>query len=223
MADAVKGSPARGRARGRGSRAGQTRRRIIDAAAELFIADGYAVTTLESIADRAGVAVQTVYFHFGNKRTVLKEAVDVAAVGDDEPVPLLDRPFFRRLAEERDPHRYISTWLGGSREILTRIAPIMRVVRDAAGADPDMAAQWQTNQQQRATAYQAIVQHLDDLGALKPGLTTDDALDILLALNSIEVFLILTERGWTPSKWQTWMTDIITTALLAGATDHRSS
>jgi AcrR family transcriptional regulator len=222
MAEAVKGPRARGGARGRGSRAGQTRRRIIDAGAELFIADGYTLTTLEQIADRAGVAVQTVYFHFGNKRTVLKEAVDVASVGDDEPVPLLDRPFFRRLAEECDPHRYISMWLGGSREILTRIAPIMRVVRDAAGADPDMAAQWQINQQQRETAFWVIVQHLDDLGALKPGLTTQDALDILLALNSIEVFLILTERGWTPRKWQTWMTDTITAALLPALGDHRS-
>src|SRR5918911_3954691 len=125
MADAVKGA----RRTGRGSRARETRRRIITAAADLFIADGYTATTLEQIADRAGVAVQTVYFHFGNKRTVLKEAVDIAAVGDDEPVPLLDRPLYRRLAEERDPHRYISRWLGGSREILIRIAPIMRVVR----------------------------------------------------------------------------------------------
>ena len=207
MADAVKRA-------GRGSRARHTRRRIIDAAAELFIADGYTVTTLEQIADRAGVAVQTVYFHFGNKRTVLKEAVDVAAVGDDQPVPLLDRPLCRQLAEERDPRRYISRWLGDGREIFTRIAPIMRVVRDAAGADPDMAAQWQTNQDQRAIAYRMFVQHLADLGALKPGLTIQDALDILLALNSIEVFLILTERGWSPEKWQTWVTDTITTALL---------
>ena len=63
------------------------------------MAEGYGSTTLEQIAARAGVAVQTVYFHFGNKRTVLKEAVDVAAVGDDEPVALLERrPGWKRCA-----------------------------------------------------------------------------------------------------------------------------
>ncbi len=75
MSDAVKPRAARTRA---------TRRRIVDAATELFVAEGYGATTLEQIAARAGVAVQTVYFHFGNKRTVLKEAVDVAAVGVDQ-------------------------------------------------------------------------------------------------------------------------------------------
>src|SRR3954468_16587156 len=88
MSETVKSRAARTRA---------TRRRIVDAAAELFIERGYGVTTLEQIAARAGVAVQTVYFHFGNKRTVLKEAVDVAAVGDDEQVALLERPWLGEL------------------------------------------------------------------------------------------------------------------------------
>ena len=214
MVEAVKGT----RRTGRGSRARATRRRIIDAAAELFIAGGYTGTTLEQIAERAGVAVQTVYFHFGNKRSILKEAVDIAAVGDDEPVPLLDRPLYRRLAQERDPHRLIAAWTSGAREIFTRIAPIMRVVRDAAGADPDLAAQWRTNQQQRATAYRLLVQQLTDLGALKSGLTAEDAVDILLAIVSVEVNLILTERGWSPDKWEKW----ISTAITAHLTDSAS-
>jgi AcrR family transcriptional regulator len=217
MANAVKGS----RATGRGSRARQTRRRIVAAAAELFIADGYTGTTLEQIAERAGVAVQTVYFHFGNKRTVLRAVVDVAAVGDDQPIDLLDRPLYRQLAHERDPRRYISLWTGGHREILTRMAPILRLLRDAAGTDPDVAAQWQANEQYRVAGYRdGIVQHLADLDALKPGLTTQDTLDILLALTTIDVYLTLTERGWSPDKWQTWMTDTITTALLPAPT-HR--
>jgi AcrR family transcriptional regulator len=203
-----------GRRTGRGSRARATRRRIIDAAAQLFIAEGYTTTTLEQIAERAGVAVQTVYFHFGNKRTVLKEAVDVAAVGDDEPVPLLDRPLYRQLAEERDPHRLLAAWTSGAREIFARVAPIMRVVRDAAGADPDMAAQWRSNQQQRATAYAVFSQQLADLGALKAGLSQQDAVDVLLALVSFEVYLTLTGRGWSPQRWQTWMATTLAATLL---------
>src|SRR3712207_234886 len=115
-----------------------TRRRIVDAAAALFVENGYGTTTLEQVAARAGVAVQTVYFHFGNKRTVLKEAVDVAAVGDDEPVALLERPWMQRIREERDPHRVIELWTESGRDILRRIGPIMAVVRDAAATDAEM-------------------------------------------------------------------------------------
>lgn len=212
MSDAVKSSARRGG--GRGAQARATRRRIVDAAAELFIAHGYAATTLEQIAAQAGVAVQTVYFHFGNKRTVLKQAVDIAAVGDDEPVALLERPLYQELAAEPDPRRLIARWVQSGRDILVRIAPIMRVVRDAAAIDPDMAAQWQTNEQQRATAYRVLAQHLADRSALKPGMSVDDATDIVLALASIEVYLLLAGRGWGPERWQQWVTAMLSAALL---------
>jgi AcrR family transcriptional regulator len=215
MSDGVKRGTRRGGVRGAQARA--TRRRIVDAAALLFIADGYAATTLEQIAERAGVAVQTVYFHFGNKRTVLKEAVDVAAVGDDEPVALLERPFYEQLDAEPDPQRLITLWVHGGREIFVRIAPIMRVVRDAAGIDPDMAAQWTTNEQQRATAYRVLAQQLAERGALKPSMSVDDATDILVALVSIEVYLLLAARGWNPQRWEQWITTMLTTALLQPA------
>src|SRR3954470_14841928 len=121
MSDAVKPRAARTRA---------TRRRIVDAAAALFVAEGYGATTLEQIAARAGVAVQTIYFHFGNKRTVLKEAVDVAAVGDDEPVPLLERPWVQELRAESEPERVLEGWIAASREISERVGGILGVVRD---------------------------------------------------------------------------------------------
>ena len=206
MVETVKGA--------RQDRRRATRRRIVAAATELFVADGYTVTTLEQVARRAGVAVQTVYFHFGNKRTVLKEAVDVAAVGDDEPVALLDRPQFREMSDEPEPRQFLERWIGSGREILERVAPLMAVVRDAAGADPDMAAQWAANQQQRATAYGEFARQLADRDALRTDVGVDDAVDILLALVSFEVYLILLDRGWTPQRWQEWMTDQVAAALL---------
>ena len=69
----------------RAEQARATRRRIIAAAAAQFVAHGYGATLLDQVAEQAGVAVQTVYFHFGNKRTLLKEALDLAAAGDDAP------------------------------------------------------------------------------------------------------------------------------------------
>ncbi|MFI5912002.1 helix-turn-helix domain-containing protein [Dactylosporangium sp. NPDC051541] len=199
----------------RSTRSRATRRNVVTAAADLFIANGYGATTLEQIAERAGVAVQTVYFHFGNKRTVLKEAVDMAAVGDDEPVPLMGRPWWRRLRQERDPARIVAAWVRNSREILGRVGPIMSVVRDAAAADPDMAAQWAANRDQRATAMRYLAGLLAERGGLRPGLTVETATDAAYALLSIEVYLLLTaDRGWTPAQWQRWATEQVTAALL---------
>jgi AcrR family transcriptional regulator len=213
MGEDVKARPERGTRRREQARA--TRRRIIDAGLDLFLRQGYAVTTLEQIAGQAGVAVQTVYFHFGNKRTILKEIVDVVAVGDDEPVALLDRPWMQKLRAEPDARRALTIWIHEGRNIFARVAPIMRIVRDAAGADPDMATQWDVNQQQRFTAHHTLAQQLADRHGLRQGLSVAKAADIIFALLSIEVYLLLTvERGWTPARWERWITGTLTDAVM---------
>jgi AcrR family transcriptional regulator len=212
MSDSVKPDAVRPRA----ARTRATRRRIVDAAAELFIGQGYAGSTLEQVAERAGVAVQTVYFHFGNKRTLLKEAVDIAAVGDDEPVALLDRDWLDDVRAAPDPHRLIEVWVGQGRHILTRIGPIMRVVRDAAATDPQMAEQWATNAEQRATAFRVVVDLLAERTPLR--VPVDEAVDIVCAVHSPEVFEILTARGWSPQRWERFVVDALVAALLPGET-----
>ncbi|HZG92179.1 MAG TPA: helix-turn-helix domain-containing protein [Pseudonocardia sp.] len=206
MNDAVKPRAARTRA---------TRRRIVDAATELFVTSGYGSTTLEQVAARAGVAVQTVYFHFGNKRNLLKEAVDVAAVGDDEPVALLDRDWLAQARAERDPRRVLALWVSAGREILGRVGSIMGAVREAAATDPEMAAQWTTNEEQRASAFRVLVEQLDGLGALR--VPVDEAVDVVCALQSLELHGILTARGWTPQRWERFVVESLDHALLVPA------
>ncbi len=196
----------------RAARTRATRRRIADAAAALFVERGYGVTTLEQIAARAGVAVQTVYFHFGNKRTLLKEAVDVAAVGDDEPVALLERPWLEELRAEPDPRRVVELWAATSTAIYRRVGPIMAVVRDAAVIDPDMAAQWATNEAQRATAFHTLATILDERQALNR--PVDEAVDVLCALVGPEVYGVLASRGWGPSQWESFVVESVAAALL---------
>src|SRR3954452_22905822 len=103
----------------RADQAVATRRRVVDAAGRLFTQHGYAATTLQRVADEAGVAVQTVYFHFGNKRTLLKELVDLASAGDDQPVALLDRPWVQQLRSAPGGPETVGIWLGASREIFS--------------------------------------------------------------------------------------------------------
>jgi AcrR family transcriptional regulator len=202
----------------RGSRAEQaraTRRRIIDAAADLFLAHGYTATMLDQVAERAGVAVQTVYFHFGNKPTLLKEALDVAAVGDDEPVPMRQRPWMEQVRTEPDPGRVIDLWVTSSRAIVLRLGPIMRVVHDAAGSDPELAARWAMTEQQRLADFRILPEALAARDALKPGLSIDEATDILFTLSGLEVYWLLTRTcGWSVSRWEEWTITMVRAALL---------
>ena len=204
----------------RSSRTRATRRKITDAATELFVRDGYSATTLERIAARAGVAVQTVYFHFGNKSTVLKEAVDVAAVGDDQPVAMLDRPWLEQARAERDPYQVIALWTSYGRGVMTRVAPIMKVVRDAAAVDPVMAQQWAANEAQTASAFRVLAEQLDVMKALR--VPVEDAVAILCAMSGLDVYLSLAARGWTPQQWERFVVDSLTHALLRGRSGRTS-
>lgn len=202
----------------RSSRTKDTQSKIVTAAAELFVAQGYHSTTLEQIATRAGVAVQTVYFHFGNKRSVLKQAVDVAAVGDDEPVAMLDRPWLEEAAAAQDPRTVIELWMGYGRGITTRVGPIMRVVQDAAVVDPEMAEQWSTNQAETATAFRMLAEQLEGLKSLR--VPVDEATDILCAVAGLDLYLVLAGRGWSPEQWEQFVTETLVHALLRQAPGH---
>src|SRR5690349_21784948 len=192
-----------------------TRRRIVAAAASQFVAHGYGATLLDQVAEQAGVAVQTVYFHFGNKRTLLKEALDVAAVGDDDPIPLMERPWVKEIQEETDPVRIIVLWLATGRAILDRIAPLMRVVRGATGTDPEVAAQWDTNQAQTRTAHGFLANLLASRGALKPGLDVEQARDTAFVIGNVETYLQFSDIcGWTLDEWQQRTATLLTAALL---------
>jgi AcrR family transcriptional regulator len=203
----------------RSDRTRATRRKITDAATELFVRDGYSATTLEQIASRAGVAVQTVYFHFGNKSTVLKEAVDVAAVGDDQPVAMLERPWIEQARAEPDPCKVIALWTSYGRGVLTRVGPLMKVVRDAAAVDPVMAEQWAANEAQTASAFRVLAEQLDAAKALR--VPVEEAVAILCALSGIDVYLSLAARGWTPQQWERFVVESLTHALLPAGLAER--
>ncbi|MFI6712957.1 TetR/AcrR family transcriptional regulator [Nonomuraea sp. NPDC050478] len=194
-----------------------TRRRIVEEALRLFVGQGYAATTLEQIADRAGVAVQTVYFHFGNKRGVLAEGLDVLTAGDDEPVPLIERPWALQATGEPDPAGSLRIWVGNARMIFERVAPLMRVLRDAAGADPEMAVTWETNQRQRHADHLALARHLAEIGGLRDGMSSERAGDLVYALVSPETYQLLTEqRRWSPAEWESWVYETLSRSLLRG-------
>ncbi|MFC8624911.1 TetR/AcrR family transcriptional regulator [Streptomyces anulatus] len=195
----------------------RTRRRMLDTAAALFIERGWAGTTVEDIARSAEVGVQTVYFTFKNKRTVLKELLDTAIAGDADPVATLERPWAREVLDAPDPATQLALQAAGARRILQRAAPILEVVRGAAAADPEVAALWRANQEQRHTVQLRFAEALTAKtgGALRDDHDASSAADIALSVLGPEIYdLLVTSRGWSPARWERWATDALVRQLL---------
>src|SRR6187397_2539111 len=112
----------------RAEKAQANRQRMRTAAQTLFTARGYSATSMQAIADEAGMAVQTLYFTFRTKRALLGELLDVAVAGDDEPVPNLERPQVLAAIDDPDPVTQLRTQARLAREVYERVAPILQVV-----------------------------------------------------------------------------------------------
>lgn len=211
MADDVR--PYRSTLRGEQSRA--TRRRIVDAGAELFVERGYVPTTIDAIAERAGVSRRTVFTSVGAKAAILKLAFDWAIAGDDEPVAIADRPEVRRLMEEDEPTAVLGGWMAMNAPIARRIAPLYRVVVVAADADPDVAALLTTTDEQRAEGARAVVGRVAELGGLRPGLDLAEAAAIAdVLIDPMPYQRLVGLHGWTFETYVEHLRRLATAALL---------
>jgi TetR/AcrR family transcriptional regulator, regulator of autoinduction and epiphytic fitness len=199
----------------RQKKARQTRRRILTAAAELFTRQGYAATTIHQIADQADVAWQTVYSVFGTKSAILSAVFDVAVAGDDEPSPVAERPFAQAIQQAADPREKAGIFARHLRESAARTAGILSVIESAAPSDPEIAALWRTLQDQGLRGMTLAASGFQQQGVLRPGLTITRAADILwLYTGPWSYRVLVTERGWTPDEYQTWLTDTLYTQLM---------
>ena len=202
-------------ARGRQEQARRTRWAVLEAAHRLFLEQGYAATTMAAIAAEAAVSVETVYKAFGNKAGLLKSVFDVSIVGDDEPVPLMQRERIRRLEAEGDPRRKLGIYGEHLSETSVRSVPVQLLVRAAAAGDPAAAAVWKEMSAERLSGMTAFARHLHDGGHLRPGVSVDEARDVLWTYNSAEVYeLLVMERGWSPERFGRWIADALIAALL---------
>lgn len=200
----------------RAEKAQETRRRIVEAASELFVADGYGATNLQDVADRAGVAVQTIYFVFGNKRALLKELVDTTIAGDSEPVATMDRPWFTEAIAQPTAAELLGAYVPGSSAVLARVSPIMRVLEAAVANDPEVAALWPQDEDLRYVVQRAAAEALVTKPGARENVTAEQAADLLYAILSPELYLLLTrDRGWPHDRWVNWATTTLEAQLCA--------
>ena len=188
---------------------------VVEAARTLFLERGYAATTVEAISDRSDVPPATVYRLFSSKLGILKALFNVSIAGDDESVPLEDRPHVRALATDPDPRKQLSGFVGISRGIMSRTEPVYRILVSAAGSEPGAAALLAVQTRHRQQGQGPIARLLARGAALRPKLRERDAADIIHALMSPEVYrLLVGDRGWDPERYQQWLTETLIHQLL---------
>ncbi|MEU1688483.1 helix-turn-helix domain-containing protein [Micromonospora sp. NPDC005707] len=194
----------------RTQKAAETRRGILDAARDLFVDQGYGATNMQEVAARAGVAVQTLYFVFGNKRSLLKELVDVTIAGDDEPVATMSRPWFREALAAATADDQLRAHVRGTRQVLERVAEITKMVATAAATDAEVAQLWPHGEDPRFQVHTVAAEALVAKPGARAGVSAGTVADLLYALLSTELFLLFVrDRGWSPERWEQWTYDTL--------------
>lgn len=192
-----------------------TRRAIVEAASRLFLDRGYQATTLAEIAREADVAVQTIYNSIGSKRDLLAKVLDYAAAGEHAPTRA---PTFALAQAEREPdsRKMLDQFVAFWGEARARTAPFYAILRQAAALDPDVAALERARAAERLRSYRAGARLHAERGALREGLSIDDAAAVFFATGHPDVYRFLVIEGaWTPERWARWARSTLEAALLA--------
>jgi AcrR family transcriptional regulator len=201
-------------ASGRRAQARARRLAVVLAARDLFERDGYRPTTIAAIAARADVSAESVYKGFGTKAALAKAVFDLALAGDDEPVPVAERPAMQAMREEPDVRRKIAMYTDGLVHRLARSARVQILIRDGRHADDSLTPVWDKLNDEGLTGMTMLGGHLLGTGQLRPGLDLAEVRDVLWNYLAIDHYerLVLTQ-GWAPGRYREWLTAAITCAL----------
>jgi AcrR family transcriptional regulator len=192
-----------------------TEERIVTAATELFLADGYVATTLEAVARRARVAARTVYVRFGTKAALFKRVVDVAIVGDTEPVDVLGRGWMIEAMNAPTLAGRIAAGAAVSRRIMERTGALFAVAQQAAAVEPLIAGYWQEGREQSRHAQEVFCTKLADDGLLPPGIDLTWLIDTASVIAAAETYLLVTRmldrdldtyQAWIAATWTRLLT-----------------
>jgi AcrR family transcriptional regulator len=198
----------------RREQAAATRQAILEAAERLFAKQGYVGTSVAEIAEEARVALKTVYAVFGTKAEVLRGLWNLRMRRDEEPVPMPERPWYRAIVDEPDPHRRLALVAHNSRIVRERTAHVTEIVRQAAPADEQIAALWERFQLEfYELGVRGIVETLEHDGVLADDLTT--AADIGWTLTHPDLYqLLVRQRGWSPEAYERWHAETLCAQLI---------
>jgi AcrR family transcriptional regulator len=184
------------------------------AARDLFERDGFRLTTIAAVAARAGVSAESIYKGFGTKAALAKAAFDVTVAGDDEPVPVADRPAMQAMRDEPDVRRKIEMFVGGLAQRQARSAGVQILIRDGRHVDDSLAQVWAKLNDEALAGMTLLARHLADSGQLRAGVDVDEVRDVLWNYLAIDTYerLVLT-RGWPLERYSAWLSRTIIAAI----------
>jgi AcrR family transcriptional regulator len=196
---------------GRRETARRNRAAVLDACRELLFRDGYHATTIKAVAERAGVSPETVYKSFGGKPGLVKALWDITLAGDDDPVPMGDRPQIQQILATKELSTKLRLYGTYVRGIHERITPLFALLTQAG---PDVGEVLELGEQERLTGVTAFVTHLDETGALRPDADPAQVADAVWALAGPQLYTQLTAgRGWSADTYEQWLADTLTATL----------
>jgi len=197
----------------RDEQAARTRSRILDAATDLFLDNGYGRTTMKDIADRAGVARDTVHAAFGSKARVLTALIDLRLVPDGSVASITQRPDMQAVKNEVDQRAQIKLFASIITEVSAQLRPVFEILRTASAVEPEMAKVFEEMDRFRLVNMHTYAKWIAARGPLR--VTTKRAGEIIWALASPDVGRMLCdELGWTQPQHAEWLADSLIRTLL---------
>jgi len=192
----------------------RTRAQIRDTAA-LFLRQGYVGTTMRQVAEKAEVSERTTYLAFPSKLDLFLEVIGVATAGDDQPVPLSERPEFQTALSERDGRKALKLGVSLVANLLERAGALVMAALESAGADDALREAAVQGERARARDLFLIAEALEARGALHPDLSVKEATDILFVVLSPQAHQMLRrDRRRSMARYQRTVLKVLERALL---------
>jgi AcrR family transcriptional regulator len=186
--------------------AARTRTAILEAALHLFTGQGYAATPMTAIAERAGVALDTVYASVGRKPQLARLLIETAISGTSQAIPAGERDYVQAIQAAPDAETKIAIYASAMRAIAGRLAPVLGIIQQAGPAEPELSALWHEIAERRAANMRRFAADLAAVTTLR--VDPDEAADIVWATNAPELYQLLTsQRGWSPERYEHFLAD----------------
>lgn len=198
----------------RAEQARRTRLRVVESARAAFLELGYGAATIKEVARRAGVSQETVYKSFGNKAGLLKAAYDIALAGDDEPVPMADRPEIQAVRAARSPREAARAYAALVPAFAARIGPLATMALHASGADADLAAFVAETGAERLAGATGTARAWEAAGWLREGVGVEQARDVVWMLSGPSLHELARARGWGDEEFVDWASGVLLATVL---------
>jgi AcrR family transcriptional regulator len=201
----------------RREKAEATRRRILQAAHDEFVEKGYHGATVASIAARAGVATQTVYYVFNTKAALISATIDLLVMGEEEPVIPQDTEWWQAMVAEEDATRALGHFVRGAAVLFQRASALSEILRAASLTDEEVRRTHDHHERLRAAGFREVVEVLSTKGRLRAGLSIGRATDVLLVVFGDSTYYLLThDHRWSHDDVVTWFCSSLPALLLEG-------